>query len=92
MYAVECGFVGAGDKDVRFLTEKAFDYGDDLLRPLPGRENHLGESLPQRSMVIHACETQILERQIFQSLDTLLRGEGPWRIFCKSSNTCCGVI
>ena len=45
----------------------------DMLRRFPFAENHFGESLPQRAMMIHFREAQILERHMLQPLGRLRR-------------------
>jgi hypothetical protein len=72
----ECGLIGSGDQNIRFLREETFDYRNNLLRLFSRSEDDFGESMAQRTMVIDARKTEILERQILQSIKALLWSEG----------------
>jgi hypothetical protein len=72
---LECRLIGASDQNIRFLREETFDNRHDLLRLFARSEDDLGKTMAQRSVVIDARKTKILERQILQSIKALLWSE-----------------
>src|SRR6267143_3067291 len=60
------------DVVLRILLPEHRSYDlSDLLRRLALSENHFGKSLPQRAMMIHFGESQILKREMLQPFDRL---------------------
>ena len=49
-----------------------FGDGDGLFHRLPQRENHFGNAVPQRPVMIHLSEAQVFKRQVAHPPDRLI--------------------
>jgi hypothetical protein len=58
----------AGDEHVRSLPLQSARNGGDFGRLLSLTHDDLGKSLPERSVVIHLGESEVLERKVAQPL------------------------
>jgi len=65
-----------GNQYVRLLRKKGPDDGSDVLGFLSRPEYNFREPLTQGTMMVYPRKPKILERQMFEALDALMRRNG----------------
>src|SRR4029453_16728335 len=75
LHRLECVRVAPRYKNVRCVLQKPLGNSRSLLWRLSIPEDNLGETLAQDAMMINACVSEILERQVPELAQRLIEAE-----------------